>query len=86
VIDEAGNSWQSQPHGCGERLSTFSHPALGSGDRFKWFTDLADAYATKAKRTISNRLSIFIVLPDSPKKMLRRSEPRLSSFFISHKC
>jgi len=35
VIDDAGNSWQSQPHGCGERLSTLSHPALGSGDRFK---------------------------------------------------
>jgi len=40
VIDEAGNSWQSQPHGCGERFSTST---LGSGDRFKWFTDLADA-------------------------------------------
>jgi len=63
VIDDAGNSWQSQPHGCGERLSTLSHPALGSGDRFKWFTDLAEAYATKAKRTISNRLSILLLCP-----------------------
>jgi len=42
VIDDAGNSWQSQPHGCGERLSTLSHPALGSGDRFKSIMDNAE--------------------------------------------
>jgi hypothetical protein len=59
-MDEAGNSWQSQPHGAGERLS--AHRVPGSVDRFKSRTYNAENDKKCTVCCVSNASTSFTII------------------------